>query len=195
MAKRPDGVSSAADKELDRVEKQFDEFNSNVQQMTLDRMNMAPKEDREPQTKIAQADLEKTKDVYLKPVRTIGSREKFNEDYRKQYNFATEYVHFTAENVEIIGETIQLWTKPFPGMPAEEWKVPVNTPVWGPRHLAERLKDCKYHRLTMKDHVSAGADGMGQYYGTMAIDKTINRLDAHPVTKQKSIFMGANSFS
>jgi len=35
---------------------------------------------------------------------------------------------------------------------------------------------------------------MGQFYGSMAVDTTIQRLDALPATKTKSIFMGAHSF-
>jgi len=59
-------------------------------------------------------------------------------------NFQKEYVQFIAENKEIIGETIEIWTRPFGGMPAEFWKVPVNKPVWGPRYLAEQIKRCYY---------------------------------------------------
>ena len=47
------------------------------------------------------------------------------------------------------------------------------------------------HVLTMRDSVTTGSDHMGQYYGTMAVDSTIQRLDAHPVGNTKSIFMGA----
>src|SRR5271157_5840236 len=109
-----------AEQEIERLKGDFDQFEKNVNDMTLDRMNKAPKEDVEPQTKIAQKDMEKSKDIYLKPKRSIGSREKFNEDYRKEYEFAKEYVHFIAEHREIIGEAIEMWTKPFPGLPAEE---------------------------------------------------------------------------
>ena len=37
-------------------------------------------------------------------------------------------------------------------------------------------------------------DGYGQYYGAMAVDTIVQRLDAHPVTKRKSLFMGASGF-
>ncbi len=191
---RPKAQSSLAEQEMDKAEAQFKEFDDQVKAMTLDRMNEAPKQDIEPQTKISQQDLDKKKDIYLKPIKTIGCREKFNEKWREQYNFAKEYVHFMAENHEIIGEEIDLWTRPFPGMPAEEWKVPVNTPVWGPRYLAEQIKNCTYHRLTMKQNVGVGSDGMGQYYGAMAVDTTIQRLDALPVSKKKSVFMGSVGF-
>ena len=185
-------IKTTAQKEMDKAQDQFDNFDSQVKAMTLDAMNQAPKLDVEPQTKIAQVDLAKSKDMYLKPVRTLGSKEKFNEKFRADYNFSTEYVNFIAENKEIIGEEIDLWTKPFPGMNCEEWKVPVNKPVWGPRHLAEKIKRSRYHRLVMQQNQSTGADGMGQYYGTMAVDTTVQRLDALPVTQKKSIFMGAS---
>jgi hypothetical protein len=161
----------------------------------MDRMNAAPKEEVESQTKLSQKELEKTKDVYLKPERSLPCRGKFNEDYRKDYNFDKEYVQFVAEHREIIGETIELWTKPYAGVPYEFWKVPPNKPVWGPRYLAERLKGCKYHRLSMQQNTITSADGMGQYYGSLTADTTIQRLDAIPVNnKKKSVFMGASSF-
>lgn len=194
MAEKPKATTSLAQKELDKAEEQFQAFDKNVQEMTLDRMNMAPKKEVEPQTKLSQSDIEKSKEIYLKPVRSIGSRERFNEDYRKDYNFAMEYVRFIAENREIIGETIDLWTKPFAGMPAEEWKVPCGKPVWGPRHLAERIAGCKYHRLRTEDSITTGSDGLGQYHGHLIVDTAIQRLDAMPVSERKSIFMGSRGF-
>jgi hypothetical protein len=192
MAEKPK-VNSAGERELQKAEAQFKAFDENVQTLTMDRMNEAPKIEMEPQTRLSQSEISDSKDIYLKPHRSINSREKFNEDYRKDYNFAKEYVYFIAENKEIIGEDIDIWVKPFAGMPAEWWKVPVNKPVWGPRYLAERIKGCQYHRLTMKESVT-DASGMGQFYGQMVSDTTIQRLDALPATKTKSIFMGAHAF-
>lgn len=175
--------------ELDTAIQNVDAFNASVEQMTLDRMNQAPKEEVEPQTKLSQSELAKKQDIYLKPKRTIGCKEKFNERYRADYEFAKEYVQFIAENKEIIGEDIDLWTRPFPGVAAEEWIVPTNKPVWGPRYLAEQITKCKYHRLTMKDQTYSG-DHNGKYYGVMAVETTINRLDALPVSTKRSLFMG-----
>ena len=191
MVEKPKPTSSLAEKELDKAEKQFEEFDANVRSLTLDRMNMAPSASQEPSTKISQSDLSKSTDVYLKPFRSIASREKFNEDYRKEYEYAKVYVNFIAENKMIIGEMIEMWTKPFAGLPAEEWKVPVNKPIWAPRYVAEQIKRAKYHILSMRDTITAGADQMGQYYGTMAVDSTVQRLDAHPIGSSKSVFMGA----
>lgn len=194
MAEKPKPASSLAEKELEKCEKQFEEFDKNVKELTQDRMNKAPKEDAEPQTKLSQSEIEKAKEIYLKPKRTVSSKEKFDEKWRDDYEFSKENVRFIAENKEIIGETIELWTKPFPGVPAQEWAVPVNIPLWGPRHLAERLTNCKYHRLVMQKNIMTGSDGKGQYYGAMAADTTIQRLDAIPVSSKKSIFMGAVNF-
>jgi len=191
MMDKPKPTSSLAEKELDKAEKQFEAYDENVRSLTLDRMNMAPKIDQEQQTRLSQNQIANSKDVYLKPFRSIASREKFNEDYRKEYNYAKEYVNFIAENKMIIGEIIEMWTKPFAGMPAEEWKIPVNKPLWAPRYVAEQIKRAKYHILSMRDTVTAGADQMGQYYGAMAVDSTIQRLDAHPVGNSRSVFMGA----
>jgi len=193
MVEKPKPTSSLAEKELQKADEQFKAFDDNIQQLTMDRMNQSPKLEQEPIHKISQASIADSKDLYLKPYRTIASREKFNEDYRKQYEFAKEYVYFIAEHREIIGEDIDLWVKPFPGLPAEEWKIPVGKPVWAPRYVAERIKGCSYHRMTMQNTVT-DSTGMGQFYGTLAADTIIQRLDALPASKTKSIFMGASGF-
>ncbi len=183
--------NSLAAQEMEKIEKQFDKFDSEVKEMTLDRLNATPKVETEEQTKIAQKDIRKMNDVYLKPLRSIASREKFNERFREKLNFDKEYVHFIAENKEIIGETLEFWTKPYPGMPAEFWNVPANKPVHAPRYVAEQIKRKFYHRLTMDQTVTTGADGMGQYYGQVAVDTTIQRLDARPVSTKQSVFMSS----
>lgn len=181
-------------KELEKIQQQCDAFEENVKELTLDRMNCAPKQDVEAQTKLSQKEISNSKDIYLKPDKTVASRDKFNEKFRDAYNFAKEFVCFTAENREIIGETIEMWTRPFGGMPAEFWKVPVNKPVWGPRYLAEQIKKCAYHRLVMQQNVVTESSGYGQMYGALAADTIVQRLDAMPASTRKSVFMGASGF-
>lgn len=199
------------EKSLQIAADNFDKFDDDIKTMTMDRMNETPKKETEPQTKLSQDEVAKSKDIYLKPIRIVGpgvnpktgEREKFNEKFRDEYTFAKEYVHFIAENNEIIGESIDLWTKPFPGCNAEEWLVPTNKPVWGPRYLAEQIKRKSYHRLMMQEsgvnapqtQSTSGYMPGSQFYGTMAVDTTIQRLDARPATSgRKSIFMGATTF-
>lgn len=191
---RAKSASKQAQTEMDRVEKQLEAFEQNVSELTMDRMSSAPKEEQEPQTKMSNREQLAAKDIYLKPVKAIGSREKFNEDFREQYNFDKEYVQFIAENKELIGEAIDIWTKPYAGMPAEFWKVPCNKPLWGPRYLAEQIKRKSYHRLSMQQNTITSSDHGGQYFGTMVADTTVQRLDAIPVAKNKSVFMGARNF-
>lgn len=198
-------VNSASQKELDKTAQQLDAFESEVKTLTLDRMNMAPKEDVEIQTKLSSEQISKSKDIYLKPKKILGpgvnpktgEKEKFNEKFREDWNFAKEYVQFIAENRELIGSDIQdIWTKPFPGVNCESWDVPCNKPVWGPRYLAEQIKACSYHRLSMNESKGTlGSDGYGTYTGSIVVDSTVQRHDAMPVSTKKSIFMGANSFA
>jgi hypothetical protein len=184
---------SSSEKEMEKVETQLKAFEENIQSLNLDRMNQAPVLETEPQTKISQKDLDKKKDIYLKPKRSIGSKERFNEKFRSEYEFSKEYVYFTAENNEIIGETIEFWIKNFAGTPAEEWSVPCNKPLWAPRYVAEKIKGCRYHRMRTEDTVTSN-EGDKKYYGAMVVDHTIQRLDAKPATKQRSIFMSSNDF-
>jgi hypothetical protein len=191
---RPPAKSSEGEKELEKAEKQFEAFDNHVKTLTMDAMNKAPLQETEPQTKIANKDLDKQKEIWLKPFRTISSRERFNDKWKEQYLFAKEYVHFTAENKEIVGETLDFWTKPFPGVPAEEWKVPVNVPVWGPRYVAEQIRNCKYHIFTMDAEKVSGQNALGYDTGQIAVEKTVHRLNAEPVTTRRSVFMGVTEF-
>lgn len=183
-------TSSTVERELDKAQKQFDAFDENVKSLTLDRMNEAPKKETEQQTKLSQKEITNT-DHYLKPKRSIGNKDKFNEKFSEQWNFAKEYVNFIAENNEIVGENIEIWTRPFGGVPAEFWEVPVNKAVWGPRYLAEQINKCQYHRLVMKENNTHSSGSNFQFYGSMAADTIVNRLEARPAGNRKSIFMGS----
>lgn len=191
--KRPK-VNSESQKELDRAQENFDAYEKNIKDLTLDRMNEAPKRELEPQTKMSQSEIEDAKRIWLKPKRSIGSPQKFNENFREDYEFQKEYVQFIAEHKEIIGESIEIWTRPFGGLPAEEWEVPTNKPVWGPRYLAEQIRRKSYHRMKTENSIMTQSLGVGQMYGQMVVDTTIPRLTAEPVSSRKSVFMGSNSF-
>jgi hypothetical protein len=188
-------VNSAGQRELDKVGAQFDAFEKNVKDLGANRMEGVKREESEPQTKLSQKEIGNSRDIYLKPKKTAHSKEVFNEKFRKDYEFQKEYVQLIAENYELIGSMIEMWTKPFPGMPAEFWEVPVNTPVWAPRYVAENLRKCNYHVFSMQENVGVtGSDQMGTYTGKMVVDTVKQRLDARPVSGAKSIFMGASGF-
>lgn len=193
MTEKPK-VNSSGQKELDKAEKQFEQFHDQVKSLTQDRMNEQAKPSDSEGHNLSQKEIEKSKEIYLKPVRQINSKEKFNEKYRSDYEFAKEFVRFIAENKEITGDKIEMWTKPFAGVDAEYWEIPPNRPVWGPRYLAEQIKKCFYHRLRTEENKITSADGYGAYYGSLVVDNIVQRLDAHPVSDRKSVFMGASGF-
>jgi len=47
----------------------------------------------------------------------------------------------------------------------------------------------------MENRQATSSDQMGMYTGSFVVDNVVQRLDATPYTKRKSIFMGSNSFS
>ena len=194
--------NSFAQKELDKAEKQFEKFEQEIKDCTLDRMNAAPKLEEEQQTKISNREAQKADGIWLKPEKfqgpgvdpKTGKVETFNERFRAEYNYKKEYVKFIAENKELIGETLELWTKPYGGVNAEFWKVPANTVVWGPRYLAEQIKGASYHRLRMDENKVTGYNSAGTMTGQLIVDNIVQRLDAIPVSDKKSIFMGKGGF-
>jgi len=176
------------EKEVKKLEEQFDKFTETVKDLSSQ-----PLEHRETKTemesKISNKEMAENDGIYLKPKYQVGGGEKFNEKFRKEYEFDKERVRFIVEHKEIIGETVEMWTKPYAGVPAEFWQIPSNKIVNAPRYVAEQIKKTKYRRLKMSD-TTTGQDGMGSYYGNLVADTIVQRIDAYPVSNRKSIFMG-----
>lgn len=178
-------------KDLEAAIEKVDAFNESVEKLTMDACAKAPVLETEPQVKKSDREIAKEDGIYLKPERSINSKEPFNETYRKEYNYKTEMVPFIAEHKEIIGEVIEKWTKPFPGMSAEFWKVPTNKKVWGPRHLAEGIADKAYTRLVMEERTTNVA-GEGKFYGQLVATQRIQRLDAKPARGKLQVAMSSD---
>lgn len=189
MAAKPNVSSPEAQKELDRVEQQFEKQEQDLKNVMSERPTASS--ENYPEHRISQKEIEKSSDVYLKPKRSIPSREKFNERFRESYNRDKEYVHYTVQHEEIKGETVELWTKPYPGLPAEEWAIPSGKPVWIPRYVAKKLEEgCVYHRLRTEDRPTKSEGGM-TYYGSMVVDDLIYRISARPVPTHRVIPVGS----
>lgn len=178
-------------KDLEVASQNLDAFENQVKSLTMDEMNKVPVKQEEPQTKLSNREVAKSDGIYLKPDRSISCKEKFNEAYRDEYNYRKEYVRFIAENREVGGE-VEAWTRPFPGLPAEFWKVPTNKVVVGPRYLAERIAGCSYTRLSMDEGKSVGADGSGTYYGQLVATNKVQRLNAIPAKELNKSSMTSN---
>lgn len=46
----------------------------------------------------------------------------------------------------------------------------------------------------MDQTVITESTGAGQMFGALAVDTTVQRLDAHPVSAKKSVFMGSSGY-
>jgi hypothetical protein len=181
-------INAEGQKELDRIDGQINQFTESMHVAVQDGRTLAIQES-EPQTKKSQQELKKEGVIYLKPKRTVFSREKFNEKFRQQFNEKSTYVEFIAENKEVIGESIDFWTKPFPGIPAEEWIVPVNKTVSAPLYVKERIQDCGYTIFRTSD-TPVQSEGGVVYYGQMVAEERKQRLDAREVSKSTRISVG-----
>jgi hypothetical protein len=83
-----------------------------------------------------------------------------------------------VENNEIVGENVQFWLKPYPGLPAHEWIVPVNKPIYLPQYVAEHLAKRSYVRYVMQERRGAGE---GDLTHEMAAKEVRHRLDCRSV--------------
>jgi hypothetical protein len=182
--------------ELEKHAKAANEFDAQVKTLTHDVMRSASLVEEEPQLKKSNRELQADNARYLKPVRTISSNQKFNENFRKSYEYDIEPVKFVAEHMEL-GSMIETWTRPYGGMSAEYWEVPVNTPVWGPRHLAAQIKRARYTRIIM---TADNANDIREYsaagtmVGTPRADCQVQRLDARPVSSASTTFFNSKDF-
>ncbi len=185
MAGKP-SINSDGQKELDRAEKQLENFENDVKAVVAERS----KATEYPEHKISSKEIEKAPDIYLKPQRTIMCREKFNENYRDQYNEARKYVHYTVQHEECKGDSIEMWTKGFAGIPAEFWVIPSGKPVWIPKYVADKLENgCGYHRLKTQDRPTNTDSNGNTYYGTLVVDEYTHRISARPVTTRRQFSM------
>jgi hypothetical protein len=185
---------SLGNKQLDQAAEKFDAFDTHIKTLTMDELNKAPKIELEPSVLLSQREIANSKEIHLKPIRVIGCQDKFNEKFRADWEYQKQEVPFIAENKETQGEALDLWTRPFGGVPAMEWMVPVGKPVWGPRYLAEQIKRKGYHVLSMssEDHTPNNMVSEGSsmsYVGKMVVKSFKQRLDAVPVSQRKSVFM------
>jgi hypothetical protein len=182
--------TTVQNEELQKMQKQLDNFENQVKDLTLDRMNQAPNEEKKDPA-ISKKDLEKAGENYIKPTRWIADNQKFNPKFEGEWEYQKQYVKCIPTHNESRGDLIEFWTHPFGGKGAEFWQVPSDKPVWMPRYAAEQLTKCKYHRLRMEEKSHRNSDHTGTYFGTMVADTTVQRIDCHPVNSQKSVFMGA----
>lgn len=182
MSRQP-RIDSEGHKELNKVQEQISTLTEPIANSDISARAALPEVECEPQTKLSSREAKSADAPYIKPLRSISSKEKFNDKYKDAHRNGWEYVKCIVENKEIIGEAVEVWTKKFPGDPAHFWRVPVNKPIFIPRLLAEQLASCKYSRLKMKEDERqvTGSDHAGTYVGALQFEETVKRIDCTPV--------------
>jgi len=174
-------VNEEAQKSLSQAQEQFNSFSEQVNAVASHDVNSSvPVQQTAPQTEMSKKEIKQYDAPYIKPVRSIQGKDKFNETYRADHTRGWEYVKCIVENKEVIGEEVECWTKAFAGDPAHFWKVPVNKPIYIPRLLAEQLNRCRYHRIRMEDKTPTTVEGNMQFYGAISIDHQIERIACRP---------------
>lgn len=143
-------------------------------------------------TQVSRKEADKKGVTRLTPQKTIGAPQKFNERFRKEYEFSEEYVEFIAHHKESPGSVIEIWTRRYGGMPAKFWIVPTGKPICAPRCVAEQIRGCKHHVMEMDAHTVTSSDGLGTYHGAITVKKEVNRLEAEPISNSISVFMPAS---
>lgn len=191
MAKMPN-VNEPARKELTKADDQFNEVQKDFKEVmtaTIERKISLPSCEPEEDIRRSSRELQSHEAVVIKPLKSISDKAKFNETFRKDWERGWEYVKAIVENHELIGESVECWTKKFPGDPAHFWRVPTNKPVMIPRLLAEQLAECKYHRIVMEEKPVRQGDGM-TFYGAIQAVEVRNRISARIIPETSKIALG-----
>jgi hypothetical protein len=179
-------VNSEGQKSLDRAEEVLSHFQSKTKEFNpFTGLNDISVD--EPQTKLSKQELAHTDAIWVEPIRSIkrpvGGKDKatvhFKEEWKPLHEKDWEYVRCIVENNELIGEAVEVWTGKWGCDPAHFWKIPVNKPVMIPRHLAEQLSKCKYHRLKMEGGLEAAQESNFVNKRIVA-DHVVRRIDCRP---------------
>lgn len=177
MAGRP-RLNSKAEQELDKVEEQLDAFNDKVKELSAEPAKLEAKE-VEPQVKFSNREINKDAKVIM-PAKTIGRRDKFNEDFRSEFNEMKQRINCIVEHIEQPGALVESWTGPWGGYQCEFWQVPVNTPVNIPKYLAKRLAACNWNILSMDEGQIRESTNEGKFYGAPVYKDVRRRIDCRP---------------
>lgn len=173
--------------EIAKIDSQINQVQTAMSNLTQDEINKASVVDFQPQTEITRAMKDFTDAPVIKPIKSIPRPGKPIAKEAKDRAWGWEYVRCIAENREVIGETIELWTGKYHGDMADFWQVPVNRPIYLPRHVAKRISECRYHRVKMQDRPMHNlmnemeSTGVSGYSGQLTVVDTRQRLDCRPI--------------
>lgn len=176
--KKPQLASGFAQKEVDRVDAEFKSTTDANANLTQDVLSKAPVKELVPDPFAPKRQLLSAEVPRIVPTFSRGPNGKKKPEQESLRKRAWEYVKVVCSNMEVAGEQIEFWHKPpISGEDCNFWQVPVNRPVWIPRHVAEHIKSRKYHRLMMQEEITVESSGYGEFKGKMVASHSLQRLD------------------
>ena len=179
---KPRLKTKEANIELEKIESQFVEKENEMANLNMQERQNIPLQETDTQTKLSKKELNEMGYVMIKPARRMGSTQKPNPRWQKEREHAWKLVKAILENKESPGEAIEMWTHPFKGDPYDFWKLPTNTPVLIPRHLANDVAACNYvqYKMEANEKQVVNEDGAATYIGKMVAKTKKARLTASP---------------
>lgn len=191
MSERRPRVDTQGQAQLTAVEENLNATIAQAKEVNpIEARHFAPKLEREEQTKLSSQELRKNIMV-LKPVKVLFAvGQKFDEKFRDSYNYDKEYVDFVYEHQEEKGAPLEMWTKPYPGVPAEMWIIPANKSVSAPRYVQKQIDQMNYITRKYVDKAQVGSDFAGSYHGALEVENVVDRATTREVSKKVNVFMG-----
>lgn len=178
--KKPKLASGFAQKEVDRLDSEFQAKSEQMSKLTQDDMAQAPVKAMEPQTQMSKKQILSADAPMITPTQSYPSKKKKNPAQDALRREGWEYIRCVCENNEIKGEQLEFWLKPaWDGEDCNFWVIPVNRPVMIPRHVALHIRSRKYHRLMMDEKITIENTGFGEMKGQMVATHTMQRLNCH----------------
>lgn len=148
---KPRLQSSEANREVERIDNQIKGIQEGIQKVASQDRASIPVAETEEQTKLSKKELTNYDAPVIKYVKAFADKAKLPEKWRAERDHDWELIKVVCENCEIVGEMIEVTTHKWPGDPWAFWQIPVNTPVYIPRHVAKQIHDCHYIRYVQTD--------------------------------------------
>lgn len=181
--KKPKLASGIAQKEVDRLEAEFDAKQRQAETLLHADKSQVPVKETPAEKFMPNPDVLKKEMPRITPTwsRPANGKKKPEQDSLRRH--AWEYVEVICTHNEIAGETMEFWLKPaISGEDCNFWQVPVNRPVKIPRHVAEHIKTRKYCRLMMLEEMTVERQGPYEFKGKLTYSHTVQRLDCTPAS-------------
>ncbi|HEX5553450.1 MAG TPA: hypothetical protein VFX43_09400 [Chitinophagaceae bacterium] len=167
-------------KELESAAIAATKMQEQMSALTQDAMQSAPLHEVEAQTKMTKKQVEEYDAPVIRATKSMPSTGKALPQEAQAREDGWKYIKCIAENNEVVGEMIEFWYKKFSGDPIYFWQVPVNKPIYLPKHVAQHISDRKYHVMKMQSkpiHEVAFGEPMDR----LVCQETRRRLDCRSV--------------